>query len=160
MDGTLYKTPTATRTFSVPIATTRVVGSTPTTVGRTTGGIARTVSRSPRKSLHFPVRYTNYFTGFCFNSCAVICPCHPPRFLPISSIFTDSAIYFLSSIDPVSQRIIKSICNVSTFRIAKRIYGCFSVGERKLAMETASILSINKLSIRRPKECLCNLGKI
>ena len=109
-----------------------------------------------RNSLHFfPVSFTG--TGkFCF----VNCPFQPPSILPISSILTESAMYFLSSIDLVSHRTIKSILSVSIFRIARRTYGCFSRGERKLAIDTASILSTNNPSILCPREYLCILGSI
>lgn len=98
-------------------------------------------SRLPfRKSLHFsPV-----LGEFCFK----ICPLHPPSILPISIIFIDNAAYFLFSSDLVSQRIIKSIFNVSTFRIARRIYGCFSWRAKKAAIDIASIVSIKSVSIR------------
>jgi len=61
--------------------------------------------------------FSPYLLGeFCFCSW----PYQPPSILPISSIFTDRAIYLLSSRDFVSQSIIKNTFNVSTFLIAKR----------------------------------------
>ena len=66
-----------------------------------------------------------YFSSFCileefsFASCFTNCPFQPPNILPTSSIFNDSAIYFLLSKDFVSQRIIRSIFNKSFFLIAK-----------------------------------------
>lgn len=66
------------------------------------------------KSFYFS---SDYLSGeFCFVSC----PFHPPSIFPISSIFTEMAIYFLLSNDFVSQRIIKSILSVSILRIARR----------------------------------------
>ena len=53
---------------------------------------------------------------FCFCSW----PFQPPSILPISSIFTDRAMYFLLSNDLVSQSIIKNTLSVSTFLMAKR----------------------------------------
>ncbi len=53
---------------------------------------------------------------FCFVSC----PFQPPSIFPISSSGSDSARYFLLSIDFVSQTIIKRIFIVSSFLIAKR----------------------------------------
>lgn len=95
----------------------------------------------PRNSLHFSPAFVG---EFCFISC----PFHPPRLRPISSSFIDSAIYFLLSNDFDSQRIISNILSVSSFRIARRTYGDFSCGDRKLAAAIASIISINNESIR------------
>ena len=104
-----------------------------------------------RNSLHF----SPYFLGeFCFVSW----PFHPPSILPISSSITDRVIYFLSSKDFVSQRIMRSTRKVSAFLIANRTYGCFSSRDKKLAAEIASITSTNKVSIRWPRECLCVFG--
>ena len=106
-----------------------------------------------RKSFYFsPV-----FAGeFCFTSC----PFQPPSILPISSIFTDRAQYLLLSMDLVSQRIWSKTFSVSNFLMAILTQGSFSSLERKLAIEIASILSTNKVSILWPRECLCNLGRI
>lgn len=93
-----------------------------------------------RKLFHFSL---NKFGEFCFISC----PFQPPSILPISSNGLDKCIYFLSSSDFVSQSIIKSIFIVSNFCIASRTQGCFSVLSKKVAMDMASIISINKLSI-------------
>ena len=112
-------------------------------------GDNRFVFRS-RKSLHFSPTPFIEVGEFCFRSC----PFQPPSIFPTSSILSDRVIYFLLSMDFVSHKTIKSIFVVSTFRIARRTYGCFSCGERKLAMEMASILSTNKLSILCPSECL------
>lgn len=114
--------------------------------------------RSSRKFLHFPG--WSRPTGVLFSCCLVNCPFHPPSIFPISSILSDKAMYFLSSNDFVSHSIIRSILTVSIFLMANRTYGCFSAGERKLAIETASILSTNKLSTRKPRECLCSFGSI
>lgn len=92
-----------------------------------------------------------FMTGeFCFVSC----PFHPPSILPTSSMFTDKAIYFLSSSDLVSQRTMSSILSVSVFRIAKRTHGCFSSFDKKVAIEIASIISTKIVSIFCPRECL------
>ena len=72
------------------------------------GGFAFAVSQlSSFLSLYFA-------REFCFVSC----PFQPPSILPASSIFTDKAIYFLSSTDFVSQRIRRNNRNVSAFLIA------------------------------------------
>lgn len=106
----------------------------------------------PRNFFHFS---PDFLSGeFCFISC----PLHPPSILPTSSIFSDNAIYFLSSIDLLSHKTNKSIFEVSTFLIANLTQGCFSSRERKVAIEIASIISINKLSIFNPSECRCIFG--
>ena len=144
--------PTAIRTCSTPTGTMMVVGSTPTMTDLTTTGTTMVVSRSlSRNSLHF----SPYLLGeFCFVSW----PFHPPSIFPTSSSITERVIYFLSSKDFVSQRIIKSIRKVSAFLIASRTYGCFSSRDKKLAADIASITSTNKVSIRWPRECLCVFG--
>lgn len=66
----------------------------------------------PRNLLHFSL-----LSGeFCFCNW----PFHPPSILPISFIFIETAMYFLSSTDFVSQRTIKSIFNVSSFLMERR----------------------------------------
>lgn len=146
--------PMAIRTSSTRTVMTMVGGSTRTTTTPTTGGIVRTGSRSSsRNSLHFsPVLTTG---EFCFMSC----PFQPPNIFPASSSLSDRAIYFLSSKDLVSHRIIRSTCRVSIFLIASLTYGCFSVRERKLAADIASMISINNVSIRWPREWRWILGK-
>ena len=57
-----------------------------------------------------------YLGEFCFSSW----PLQPPNIFPISSIFSDKTIYFLLSIDLVSQSIIKNILSVSTFLIDRQ----------------------------------------
>gem|GEM_PF-1603304 len=111
-----------------------------------------------RNSLHFSFA-TRVAGEFCFVCCAracsivrVIWPFQPPSILPISSMGSEMAAYFLLSSDFVSQQIIRRIFTVSIFRIAIRTYGCFSVGPRKLAAETASIVSIKRVSILSPRE--------
>lgn len=107
----------------------------------------------PRNSLHFsPIPLGE----FCFSNW----PFHPPSILPISSIFTERVMYFLSSIDFVSQRTIRSIFNVSSFLMERRTYGHFSLGERKLAIATASMISTNRVSILCPREWRWSLGKV
>jgi hypothetical protein len=91
---------------------------------------------------------------FCFESCADICPCHPPSIFPISSKGVERAIYFLLSIDFVSHSTMSSIFTVSTFLMASRTHGCFSSFDKKLATDIASIVSTNKVSILWPSECL------
>lgn len=135
------RNPTAIRTCSTRTVTTMVAGSTRTTTTLTTGGIVTTGSRLPcRNSLHFSPAFAG---EFCFASC----PFHPPSILPASSNFTERAIYFLLSKDFVSQSTKRSTRKVSAFLIARRTYGCFSAGERKLAADIASITSTNKVSI-------------
>ncbi len=105
-----------------------------------------------RNSPHF-----SPFTGeFCFTSC----PLHPPSILPISSIFTDSAMYFVSSRDFVSQSTISKILSVSVFLIAVRTYGIFSSRTRKLAIARASMSSMNSASTLMPNECRWVFGSI
>ena len=92
-----------------------------------------------RNSFHFsPV-----FTGeFCFTNC----PFQPPSILPISSIFSDRAMYLLSSKDFVSHRTIKSIFKVSVFRIANLTHGCFSSRDKKTGNRNC-LYNFNKNSI-------------
>ena len=66
-----------------------------------------------RKSLHFSPGFPGEFR---FESC----PFQPPSIRPTSSIRSDSAMYFLSSIDFVSQRTIRRILSVSAFRMQTR----------------------------------------
>lgn len=80
------------------------------------------------------------------------CPFQPPSILPISSSGFDNVIYFLLSIDLVSHNIIKRILSVSTLRIASRMYCCFSVRSRYVAIAIASIISTKNVSIRVPSE--------
>ncbi len=61
---------------------------------------------SSRRSLHF---LSHFLREFCFSKSFSSFPYQLPRFLPISSNFSDSAIYFLLSNDFVSQRSIKNI---------------------------------------------------
>lgn len=92
---------------------------------------------------------SHYVLGeFCFVSC----PFQPPSILPTSSSGAERAIYFLSSSDFVSHKIISKIFTVSVFLIASRTYGCFSSRFRNPASEIDSIISINKISIRSPSE--------
>src|SRR3989338_1812112 len=77
-----------------------------------------------RNSFHFSLVFRA--GEFCFCSFFLSCPLQPPSILPISSIFTDKARYFLLSIDLVSHKTIKSIFRVSVFRIANFTKGCFS----------------------------------
>jgi len=100
-----------------------------------------------RKSLHFS---PNYLGEFCFVSC----PFHPPSIFPISSIFSERKAYFLVSNDFVSHKIIRNILSVSFFLIANLTQGCFSWGDKKLAIAIASIISVNNLSIFNPREYL------
>lgn len=92
----------------------------------------------------------NYLGEFCFVSC----PFQPPSILPISSIFLEREIYFFVSNDFVSHKIIKNIFKVSVFLIASLTQGCFSRGDKKLAIAIASIISENNLSIFKPREYL------
>ena len=66
----------------------------------------------PRNSLQFSPNLGEFF--FCNW------PIHPPSIRPISSIFKESAIYFLLSSDFVSQRTINNIFSVSIFLMAMR----------------------------------------
>ena|SRR3989339_967153 len=107
-----------------------------------------------RNSFHFS---PDFLPGeFCFKSC----PLQPPSIFPISSIFSESAMYFLSSIDLVSHKTIKSIFIVSTFLIASRTHGCFSSRDKKVAIEITSMTSTNKVSIFCPREYLCSFGRV
>ena len=103
------------------------------------------------------LKFSPYLLGeFCFWSW----PFQPPSIFPISSIFSERAIYFLLSSDLVSQSIIKNILSVSTFLIDRRTYGSFSSRTRKLAVASASMISTKSVSILWPRECLCVLGSI
>ncbi len=106
-----------------------------------------------RNSLHFPPMLLG---GFCFSSC----PPHPPSILPIASIFMESAIYFVSSSDFVSQSIMRSSFAVSTFLIAARTNGSFSGRGRNSAVATNSILSTRYVSTLWPSECRWVLGRM
>lgn len=104
-------------------------------------------------------RFLSYFLGeFCFASCAVICPLQPPSILPISSIFVEMKIYFLSFNESTSQRIRRKTAMVFTFLIANLIHGNFSSFGKNPAMAKASIVSENRLSTFCPKEYLCIRG--
>src|SRR3989338_538337 len=62
-----------------------------------------------------PVHFSPAFVGeFCLMSC----PYQPPSIRPISSSFSDKAIYFLLSSDLVSQSTCSRIFVVSSLRIA------------------------------------------
>ena len=77
-----------------------------------------------RNSFHFsPGGFLGRVCCFCS------CPLHPPSIFPISSIGKDSAIYFVSSIECVSQRIIRRMRSVSSFRMETRMNGNFSSRE-------------------------------
>lgn len=132
-----------------------------TTTTLTTGGIVRTVlPSSSRKSLHF---FPAFVGKFCLSRAVskvfVSWPFQPPRSLPTPSNFIESAIYFLSSSDFVSHRIISNIFSASSFFMDRRTYGCFSCGDKKPAAATDSMISTNKVSILYPKEFLLNFGK-
>lgn len=107
-----------------------------------------------RKSFHFSFGLMS--EEFCFVSC----PSQPPSILPISFIFSERAIYFLLSNDLVSQRTKRKIFEVLIFLIANLTYGVFSSFERNVAIEIASMVSVNKLSIFWPKVYLWFLGRI
>jgi hypothetical protein len=62
------------------------------------------------------------------------------------------AMYFLLSSDFVSESTDSNTLSASTFRMASRTYGCFSVRGKKLAIDIDSIISTNKVSIRVPSE--------
>ncbi len=133
-------------TSSTSNTTTTSVGSTATTATLTTSGMPSAVSSSrPRNLLHFSLPFGG---EFCFESC----PLQPPSIFPISVVLNESAMYFLSSRDLVSHKIIKSIFKVSVFRIAKATQGLFSSRDKKLAIAIPSMISTNKLSILNPSE--------
>ncbi len=107
-----------------------------------------------RNSLHFsPALPVGEF-------CLISCPLQPPSILPISFKLFERLIYFLSSSDLVSQRIMRNTLIVSTFLSAKRTYGSFSCRERKAAVTMASTASTKIVSIRCPNECRCVFGSI
>lgn len=111
IEGILYKTATRTATSTCATSTGTTAAGTGTTTGSTTTSTTTTLLRSPQLSLSLP----DYLFGeFCFISC----PFQPPSILPISSIFVDKAIYFLSVKDLVSQSINKNTFSVSIFCIA------------------------------------------
>lgn len=157
---------TATRTFSIQTGTTMVSGSTRTgTTSRTCGMTTVLLPFLSRNSLHFS---PDILSGeFCCSPYIALaegtfwsCPIHPPSIFPISFKCSESAIYFLSSRDFVSQSTISKIFSVSIFRIANRTYGVFSSRERNAAMATDSIASIKRESILCPREYLWSLGKV
>ena len=96
-----------------------------------------------RNSLHFSPALVG---EFCFWSC----PCQPPSIFPTSSSGTESAMYRLSRRDFVSHRIKSRTLSVSSFRIARRTHGIFSLRGRNAAPETASIISIKRASTLAP----------
>ncbi len=93
-----------------------------------------------RNSLHFSPCFC--LGEFLFTRL----PLQPPKFLPISSSFSERRMYFLSSKDVVSQRIFKNIFKTSDFLIASLTYGSFSSGFKKAAIATNSIISVKYLS--------------
>lgn len=113
----------------------------------------QSVCRS-RNSLHFSPAVV--VGEFCFTSW----PFHPPSIFPISSMWTDRAIYFLLSIDFDSHKTNRSILKVSNFLIANLTQGSFSVFTKKLAQAMASMISINKKSILWPREYLWIFGSV
>ncbi len=90
---------------------------------------------------------TPYLGSVCFSTC----PNHPPNIRPISSNLSEIVTYFFVSIDLDSNRIKSSSLRVSNLRIARRRYGDLSFFGKNVAAETASIISIHKVSIRTPK---------
>ena len=109
---------------------------------------------SSRNSHHFS---PDILLGeFCFVSC----PFQPPSIFPISSKWTDRAIYLLSSRDFVSHKTISNTRRVSAFLVASLTQGNLSSRTKKLALETASIVSTKRISIFCPKECLCSFGMV
>lgn len=104
-----------------------------------------------RNSLHFSPRSG----GAEF---LVSCPFHPPSILPTSSIFSESAIYFLTSSDFASHKTMSNNFSASTFLAASRTYGSFSSRGRNAAAEVASTVSMNRASIFAPNEYRCSLG--
>lgn len=73
-------------------------------------------------------------------------PLQPPKSLPMEFNLSESPIYFLSSIDLVSQRICRNIFKTSDLRIANLTYGIFSSGFKKAAIAIDSIISVRYLS--------------
>jgi len=106
-----------------------------------------------RNSLHFSLVQTGEFS---FTNLL----CHPPKSLPKFSIFSDKAINFLLSRLFISQRTISNTFKVSVFRIANFTQGNFFSFGKNPAVETASIISTNNLSIFAPSEYLWTFGKI
>ena len=117
-----------------------------TTTGSTTTGIVR-IRLLPSQIFLFLSH--NYLLGeFYFVSW----PFHPPSILPISFKGKDRAVYFLLSKLLVSHITSNKILMVSTFRIASRSQGCFSALPKKLAIATASMVSIKSESTFCPME--------
>lgn len=111
-----------------------------------------------RNSLHFPA-FSLEETGFRFSlRYSRVCPYQPPSIFPASSIPDDSVRYFLSSIEPVSHKIISNTFAVSVFRVARRIHGNFSSFDRNIAVTEASMASMNSLSMRLPSEYFWDFG--
>lgn len=104
--------------------------------------------------------YLRFSPGFPGEFCFCSCPIHPPIIRPTSSIGSESRAYFSLSMDLVSQSTIRRIFSASVFRAARRTYGIFSSLERKVAAETASMISMKIWSILWPSEYLWSLGSI
>ncbi len=98
---------TATATSTSRISTRTATRWSSTGAGSTTAGAA-TTRVSATQIAHFSLAFVG---EFCFESC----PNQPPRFRPISSSFTESAIYFLSSSDFDSQMTMSNILSASSF---------------------------------------------
>lgn len=146
--------PMAIRTCFTRTVMIRIRGSMRTMITPRTGGIATMDSPSSSYSLHF---FSAYFLAeFCFKFCNWLC--QPPSILPTSFSFSERRIYFLSSIDFVSQRIIRNILSVSVFLIANLIQGNFSCSCKNPDVVVASIASTKRLSIFCPKEYLWVFG--
>jgi len=111
--------------------------------------------RPRRNFLHFSS--SGFAEEFCFG---FIFPSHPPDIRPISLVFSESRIYFLSSMDLISQRSIKNIFNKSIFLMTNWTYGIFSSGFKKVAIAIFSSISISRSSTFCPKVKRCAFGKI
>lgn len=129
------------------------------TVATPTTSTTPTISSLSVSATHF-ISSSYYLAGeFLFWARDFeICPFQPPSILPISSKGSDKWMYFLLSNDFVSQRIRIKTLIVSSLRIASLTQGCFSLLSKNVAIEMASIISINKLSIFIPSVYLCVLS--
>ncbi len=139
-------------------STGTVMHGTGATTGSTTTSMTTTRPLAPETLFISLSLCAGEFYFFCIA--LLIWPLHPPNIFPTSSILIDKSIYFFSSSDLISHKILSITFTVSIFRIANLTHGNFSSFCKKVAIETASTASTNKESIFTPNECRCIFGKI
>ena len=121
---------TASRT--IPIRTATRTSSTSNTMmmagGSTRIGATPTILWNPDNRFVFVLRHSLRFSPHRGEFCFWSCPFHPPSMRPISSVFSESAIYFLLSSDFVSHSTIRSSVSVSIFLMASRTMAASPAG--------------------------------